>query len=350
MDTTNRRYVFAELQLSSDLLFQLNLQRSNGTMLTATRPQLPALSYLDIDKTKREEEAYQHRHSGASHAHHSAPIASPTYSYPAHPPPPYSHPAPQHANSWPGVKTTVHTPPDSRRTSGEDSDHIIKTSRQSLPSISEALGETSYPSSTSAAQPPAQPTAPASPPPSARRTYGMDPPQPINPFANSSTYPYSSFRQDSAGPQSYPPPDSTKPAYAPLPEPRPPLQLQTSQPPRSQQPTNNPFIQATSPQYEQPQSSQSSGTMGAPSFPYGYTPYPPRYAQPTSTSSHSGPIYQPSTQYPAPSTPSSTWKSETNTSRFGKHDRVNATTYSESVKRQLDIFDLEGALSEVSSN
>ena len=318
-------------------------------MLTTptTRPQLPALTYLDVDKAKRDDEPPQSRSAGASQTQYGAPIASPTY-YPPNPPPPYSQPPPQHAPSWPVARPPVQTPPDSRRTSGEDTEYLKKTSRHSLPSISEALGETSY---TSTAQPPSQVTAPASPPPSAtRKTYAMDPPQSNNAYGSNSNYPAPSFRQDSAGPQSYPPPDSTKPAFAPLQEPRPPLHVQTSQPtPRTQQTTSYPYTQNTSPQFDQQQSSQSSASMGPPqSFPYGYTPYPPKYTQPTSSSSHGpGPIYQPSVQHAPPSMPSSSWKAE-NASRFGADDRSSATTYSESVKRHLDLFDLEGSLNEVS--
>ena len=347
MDTANRRYVLVQHQLLPDLL-QTN-RRSHGNTLTTIRPQLPALSYLDVDTAAREVESPQTRSAGVPQSHHSAPIASPTY-YPSHPPPPYSHPAPPHTNSWPGARAPVHTPPDSRRTSGEDSDYLKKTSRQSLPSISEALGETSYSSSTSVAQPPLQSTAPSSPPLSAKRTYGMDPPQPQNPYANNPSTKYPSFRQDPAGPQSYPPPEPAKPAYAPSQETRAPLHLQTTQPPaRTQQPASYSYTQTTSPQYEQQQSSQSTGTMAPPSFSYGYTPYPPRYAQPTSSSSHSsGPIYQPSTQFAAPPTPSPSWKAENASSRFGADDRSSAPTYSESVKRHLDLFDLEGALNEVS--
>jgi hypothetical protein len=91
--------------------------------------------------------------------------------------------------------------------------------------------------------------------------------------------------------------------------------------------------------------------MAPPTFPYGYTPYPPRYAQPTPPSSGTnGPIYQPSATYPAPPTPSSSWRSE-NGSRAAVSDPANgAGDYSASVKRHLDLYDLEGALNEISSS
>lgn len=81
--------------------------------------------------------------------------------------------------------------------------------------------------------------------------------------------------------------------------------------------------------------------MGPPSFPYGYQPYPPRYAQPTPPSSaNAGPIYQPSLSSAAPPTPSAGWKSEGG--RYGEE-----RPYGESVKRHLDMYDLEGALNDV---
>lgn len=105
-------------------------------LLTFGSPQLPALSYLDVGDVKREEPSYQERKLGTPAA-----TASPTYQYPTGPPPPYnSHPAPPSGNGWPAIKPGVQTPPESRRTSGDESESVRSTARQSLPSISEALG------------------------------------------------------------------------------------------------------------------------------------------------------------------------------------------------------------------
>ncbi|KAI7515657.1 hypothetical protein KC331_g22003, partial [Hortaea werneckii] len=52
---------------------------------TNRRPQLPALSYLDVDKVKREEEAYQSRNMCGSQPLPAVTAASP---YPQGPPPP----------------------------------------------------------------------------------------------------------------------------------------------------------------------------------------------------------------------------------------------------------------------
>ncbi|KAK3715965.1 glutamate--cysteine ligase [Vermiconidia calcicola] len=313
------------------------------------RPQLLALSYLDVGKTKREEDSYSFRHTDGLQNQNGVPPGAPSFQYPSGPPPPYSHPPSEHANNWPGVKSAVHTPPDQRRTSGEEHDSTKQTTRQSLPSISEALGvdsQTSFPASTSTPLQTSQSThlpqplsaAPLSPRSAERRSYPMEPPQPHNP------YQYSYFRQDSAGPQTYALSDPAKPGYGPHQDSRPSLHLQTSQPPpRAPVPTAQP---TASPRFEQ-QTSQSSGSMGPPSFPYGYTPYPPKYAQPELATKHpSGPIYQPSTQFAAPQTPPSSWKAESASSRYP--DDHSASIYGESVKRHLDLYDLEAALSEIS--
>ena len=316
---------------------------ANKVMLTVNRPQLPALSYLDIDKAK--EEMYQSRHSSAAQNHSSA-LPSPSHQYPSGPPPPYSHPPPLHANNWSGAKSPL---PGSRRASGEEHDGVKQ--KQSLPSLSEALGvesQTSYSQPPPTSQPlplsthQSQPAAPTSPSPIRKRSYGMDSSETHNP------YQYSFFRQDSAAPQSQQAVE-TKHTYPPIQESRPPLHLQTAHPSRDYRPEKIGQSQTSSPQFER-STAQSTSSMGPPSFPYGYTPYPPRYAQPSPASSNAGPIYQPSSQYPAPQTPSSNWKSEnSSSSRFGPDDRhTTPPAYGDSVKRHLDLYDLEVALTEVS--
>jgi len=84
--------------------------------------------------------------------------------------------------------------------------------------------------------------------------------------------------------------------------------------------------------------------MAPPNFPYGYTPYPPRYAQPASSSSNAGPIYQPSLSNAAPLTPTASWKSDGSSTRYGGSDE---RVYGDSVKRHLDMYDIEAALGEV---
>ena len=277
---------------------------------------------------------------------------SPTFHHPAGPPPPYSQSSLSQTTSWSNSKPDSHVS-DSRRTSGDEYEGPKLNSRQSLPSISEALGvdgQTSYPSSTSVVP------APSSPPPTARKSYGMESSQFNNAtYENNTAGQYRSFRQDSAGPPSFPPIDAPKSGYASSQDSRsefrPPLHVQTSQYAR-QEALDKPYQRAASPAYEKP-SSYSGSSMGPPSSTtYGYAPYPPRYAEPTPPSSHSaGPIYQPSAQYGPPSQGrSSGWKSDSASSRFVADDRsTSSSNYGDSVKRHLEQYDLEAALNDVSS-
>lgn len=318
--------------------------------MTEPRPQLPALSYLDIDQGKTEDDSYKGRSNGASQPYNRTSAASPLYGEPLGPPPPYSHTTSQHLNSRPNARSDSYSS-ESRRLSGEESDATKQKTQQSLPSISEALGvdgQTSYTQSTSAMQ------APSSPSPNIRRTYGMEQPQFSNAYGNGSASQYRSFRQDSAGPQSHATSDVPKSTYGALSESRsesrPPLNLQTSDFARSERSDRPSFQRTSSPGYEQP-SSHTAGSMGPPSYTYGYTPYPPRYAEPAPSSSHSvGPIYQPSAQHaPPPQTPQPGWKSESASSRFESDTRaLNAGTYGDSIKRHLDHYDFEAALNDVS--
>ncbi|USW47302.1 Putative Zinc finger, GATA-type, Zinc finger, NHR/GATA-type [Septoria linicola] len=328
-------------------------------MDSARRPQLPALSYLEVDKVKREEESYHPRNTGTPQSLSASAGASPTYHYPPGPPPPYSHAhgAPPTTNTW---HPTVHTPAESRRTSEHEKESIKP--RQSLPSISEALGKVD--NQTSFASTPAPPsslpsvqqvqpqtTVPPSPP--ARQSYAMEPPQavPHSSYSGSSGYGHHSHHRHEASRQSsYPPPDSarsTSAAYPPVADAKP-MHLQISQETTrpSVQPASYSRSEARSPHHEQQHPSHSTTSMGPPStFPYGYAPFPPRYASHTSsTSSPSGPIYQPSTTYGPPRTSQPGWKSEPS-----RYEDRGLAHHSDTVKRHLDFFDLEASLNEISS-
>ncbi|KAF2721984.1 hypothetical protein K431DRAFT_303058 [Polychaeton citri CBS 116435] len=329
--------------------------------LAGRRPQLPALEFLDDDKH------HYHRDS-----HSSAIATSPASQYPCGPPPPYSHhgtPA-QHHDANSGVRT----PPDSRRTSGEDKETVRQTIRQSLPSISEALGVDSQTPYSNAPPPPvAAPAANYQPPTQAgaaaptvaspssshpRSHGGMD-------AASSSSS--STYQQHSAAytpraaypPQPYAPAEPRKPVYDPAHDAAPPslhpikttsspLRTIPPPPPPPPPPPSSASYQyapaSTSPKYED--SPSQSATSGAPSssFTYGYTPYPSRYGQSTPPSSAtSAPIYQPSISHAAPPTP--TWKSEQ--PRFVDDRMAFQHQHNDSVKRHLDFYDLEAALNEI---
>lgn len=327
-------------------------------LTTAARPQLPALSYLDIDKVKREEEAYQSRNAGGLQSLPAVTTTSLPYPYPSGPPPPYSNQAPlQHtSNTWAGAQGDNHAQSEPRLIGVDEHDNGKHGPRQSLPSLSEALGVESQ-RTYSVAAPVAAPTLSALPPqhqsvapapssPSDRRLSGMETlSAPHVAYASKPAYqPHFTSRQEPAPPSSsaYPPLESSRSTFAPIQE-RPPLQVQTSQAGLRQSPQVSSYQHPqTSPGYEQ-SSSHSAGPMGPPSFPYGYAPYPSRYTQPGATA---GPIYQPSATYPAPQSSSSTWSSNGAPSRVGTDERSIAP-YSDSVKRHLDLFDLEAALNEV---
>lgn len=335
-------------------------QAENHTTDKPDRPQLPSLTYLDVEKVKREEDAYQSRHTGATQTTPAVTAASPTYPYPSGPPPPYSQPlsTSQHANAWPAPHSETRTPPDSRRTSREDGDQVKSSTRQtlpSLPSLSEALGvdtQTAY-SSTPTHLPSAGGNqshvapAPAGSPSMAKRTFAMEPPP--APFTNGTSHTASyppHPRSDPLSQSAYSPLDSRRPSLPPVSD-RIPLPLQTSQA-QSRAPPSQ-----TYPAVSAEDTSRLPPTSMAPQsspFAYGYTPYPPRYAHQTGQApgANAGPIYQPSTAFPAAHGASTSWRSEEG-ARHGLDDRNGAgPDYSTSVKRHLDMYDLEGALNEVS--
>jgi hypothetical protein len=309
-----------------------------------------------VDKVKQEEESHPGGHSIATPTSNGPYTTSPSHQhYPPGPPPPYTHAAPTHAHTWPGANPSVHTPPESRRTSGDDVDHAKQPGRQLLPSISEAIGpldgQPPYHQPASAPEPspqhhpylpPSQPAAPRSPP--TRRLYATEPPPPPpNPFA-----PYSSYRQDSAGPPTSLA-DPNKPAYGSIQDSIPHSSAPATYPPtRTQQPA--PHLYPHPPQ-SQPVEHHPAGSTSMPpppppqsTFSYGYASYPPKYAQPTPESS-SGPIYHPSTQHAPPS--ASAWKVDPGVSRY-PNERAANPPYGESVKRHLDMYDLEASINEVS--
>ncbi|GAB7365647.1 hypothetical protein MBLNU230_g6711t1 [Neophaeotheca triangularis] len=330
-----------------------------------TRPQLPALSYLDHEKVKREEDAYQNRNTCAPQ---TMPIpslaASPVqHGYPPGPPPPYSHPgqppAQQYANNLPAVQTGRHSPLGSHQAGAEnEKENIKQTVRQSLPSISEALGVdgASYSTAPPAQQPEhaslPQSAAPPSPSATVRHSHiGMEPQQQHqHTHYNASTYPpHHAYPSEPAQHQSQLPHDTPRAGYAPDPIKAQPHHIHTQQSPaqqHSQHPSSQHYTPRPSPSQEQ-SNSQSNGTMRPPAtFPYGYTSYPQRYAPPTPSSNVThGPIYQPSSTYAAPPTSTPAWAS----SDSGGFRPQAERQYGDSVKRHLDLYDMESALTDISS-
>lgn len=122
------------------------------------RDGLPSIGYLDIEKIKREASDQTSKHSSTPSLTMPAPsILSPSTIY-SGPPPPYSYPS--SATSPVGGVASYISPPESRRTS--DDDKGPPPPLQSLPSIHEALGK--EPPMMAAARPSAAPPPPMPPP------------------------------------------------------------------------------------------------------------------------------------------------------------------------------------------
>ncbi|WPH02567.1 Hypothetical protein R9X50_00543200 [Acrodontium crateriforme] len=310
---------------------------------TNNRPQLPSLNRMDVEKSQ---DTY-----GAGTPKSLPPVTLPSPTYSSGPPPPYSHPTPtsQYTNGWSAAQSGVHTPPESRRTSHEIHDGAKQSSRQSLPSISEALGvdnnggsfSSTRTSPPSTHQPPSQPLA------TSPRTI-QEPARPEHcesrpPYSNAPTYSYPHYGRKS------PVQESARSTYASAQDHPSSLHIQTAQPatrPPAQAAPYSYHSQPTTSTHETP-ASHPAGSMAPPAAPYGYQPYPPRYSQatpPTSANSN-GPIYQPSLVSPSPQTPSSTWNNDNAPARFGPGERPAG--YGEHVKRHLDLWDLDAGLNDI---
>ncbi|MCJ1317051.1 hypothetical protein MMC15_002372 [Xylographa vitiligo] len=98
---------------------------------------LPSIGYLDIEKIKGETSDYSRAHLSSATMNLPATLqTSPSNLY-SGPPPPYSYP-PSSASSVVGLAGYI-SPPESRRTSDDDKEP--SSQHQSLPSIHEALGK-----------------------------------------------------------------------------------------------------------------------------------------------------------------------------------------------------------------
>lgn len=312
---------------------------------------LPSIS--NLDKVKREEMDYQRRHSATA-----APMN------PLHP---LSHHAHQSSvtNALPAPLGGLLSPPESRRTSGEDDAQRAPT-RQSLPSISEALGSSEQPHAFSAPAP--------GPPPGPTSA-----PQPYFPSATTSptdqrTKPFSTDLHASQGPrnpfvQTQSPFTGASTTAGPPPPPPPPASLDSlprssfSEPRASfSAPQQNAKLPTLHPLRTNPSPPPASGQTG-----HSYPPYPPHStAHYEATAPHSAgsmnpnygypqqypstyPVSAPAPGVPATYQPSSRpytgWDGRTEEKKL---NRASLAPYGESVKRHLESFDLEASLNEVS--
>lgn len=299
---------------------------------------------------------------------HSAPaMVSPLHPFPgSHS---YNNHQSTYANSPSGPLGGLLSPPESRRTSGDEKEQRPPV-RQSLPSIHEALG-----SEQPLSYPPPPPSAPATssqsffPPSSASspadtrtRNFSVDQINnqgPPNPFS----HPRSPFMNKppptmttTTGPPPPPPTSQTdslpRPSF-PSTQHNPKLPtlhpLRTTQsPPVSTPQPSAPFAYPSQPSSAYESSApRSAGPMNPQ---YGYSQFPPNY--PLSAPPPSGPNsgYPPSAAtYSAPAGyPPPSWRSDN--SDMGHREekkRPSYDTYGESVKRHLETFDLEASLNEV---
>ena len=321
------------------------------------RGSLPPLSYLDTEKIKRETSVYNSY--GVPTTNMSAPpLVSPSTTY-SGPPPPYSYPS-SAASSTIGGRESVSGPPptsyghstESRHAYGDDKE-IPPPPRQSLPPIREALSTApnisinsllSNSTTSSDHRPPYPAQSPTSP---THRNYLDNPPR----------GPTESFPQEK--PASYGPYEShersTRTAYSPK--------------------IANSYSFARSPAVTTNSSMQPPRTVASPTRP-GATAFPnhqplsprstldqlPRSGPPASSYEYK-PNYQPAYSYP-PTTPGAASytspPSQGNPWRNADFDRAEEirraaaknsppprAAYGESVKRHLDIFDIETSLNEV---
>lgn len=272
----------------------------------------------------------------------TAPLLSPATAYPG-PPAPYSCPSsatPSNLGAFDYI-----SPPSSRRTTVDDK---AQAQRQSLPSIQEALGgDGSMPFSTSTIVHPSpatsritQPTSSFGPGPSLPEA----PPGPPNPFSQGSAagqraenepyIPRPAMHQSLVSEQG-----RSKSAFP---------SINTTEPPPIALPTFS------------TQSPKPRSACPMPSNPYSQSTPVSNYSHPSNTSPSRCPPYQTPNPLSTVSSepPSSTFPPAPDYSRFNPafkfDDRKQSIPrshpsqpYSDSVKRHLDIFDIDMALNEV---
>jgi glutamate--cysteine ligase catalytic subunit len=324
---------------------------------------------MDADRGKREEMEYQRKHSSAAMPGPLHLFAAPSHLHSNHQTAP--------ASAVPGSLGGLLSPPESRRTSGDEKEPQRPTARQSLPSIHEALGSEqslSYPppvpppsAFTSAPQhyrPASTTTSPTDQRPRNFPSELHSSQGPANPFS----HPRSPFPGPSKLHAPPPPPHVQTDVVprAPYEEPRPPYSTPQQNP---KLPTLHPLKTTQSPttsaarpngpySYPPPSSSYersappSTGSMNqypysqySPNYPLSAPPPPsaPNSAYPSSATTYSAPPRYPPQQ--------SQWQNESDIARLEekKIGRASLAPYGESVKRHLESFDLEASLNEVCS-
>lgn len=266
-------------------------------------------------------------------------------------PPPYSYSTPAHN---PGAPPGYISPPDSRRAFDEEKEKLAQQQRQSLPSIHEALGNENplpYTAPPTSAPPAQQAHAPPRPLSSslAKRPSAEGPSGPPNPFSSSSSG--SMFRD---------------PQFQ-----QPPLQADVSRSSMNTQESRNPSLNSLGSSGRSPTQSAKTGvtsisgsqpssgyeysappSAGSVASPNGYGAIPPSFSF-QSQPPPNAPSY-PASQYDPRSYMGLPWKpaggepipAEDLKGGLGR-PVLPGHPYGDSVKRHLDIYDVEASLNEV---
>ncbi|KAI8943019.1 hypothetical protein NX059_001056 [Plenodomus lindquistii] len=331
---------------------------------------LPSINHIDSERVKREEIEYKRKQ-------HAAATTMPS---PLHPysglPHVHSNHQPPPASSVPGSLVGLLSPPESRRTSGDEKESQRPTARQSLPSIHEALGSEQPLSYPSTVPPPSSlvstpqhylpPAVAASPADQRPRHFAPDlhaSQGPSNPFS----HPRSPFLGSAAS--QVPPPPPSQPQNEPLPRPpfSDPRQAYTAPQHSSKLPTLHPIktTQSPPPSAARPKAPYSSypppvahyeSAVSQPTTSmihhYPYSQYPPNYPHSNSSATAPNSAYPPSAStYSAPPRyPPSPWRDTHSEMAHLEEKKINRSSlapYGESVKRHLESFDLEASLNEM---
>jgi len=289
----------------------------------------------------------------------TAPLVSPTTMY-SGPPPPYSYPS-STASSVTGLAGYI-SPPESRRTSENDKE-APTSQRQSLPSIHEALAAeqplsyTAPPSASALSSQTHHPAPILTPTTPIPRSHPETSPQgPPNPFSHGQPLgPYSAQTHPARASQlqqtSFAPSDPKFSAInsheSKFPQLRPVRTAQT----HIETLRSSVLQSRNSPAYDSGPS--SAGSMNSQN---GYNSYQPSYPYQPPPPSIVPLTYHPPDPYHGLNLHPTTWRSDGSEINRAEEGRKAASrggslggqTYGESVKRHLDIFDLETSLNEVS--
>ena len=319
---------------------------------------LPPISYLDMEKIKRDNVIYGHSAPATSAFHMPAPsLISPSTIY-SGPPPPYSYPPSSSSSVISGggggtapVTGAYMSPPHTRRTSNDDKE-TLPSLRHSLPSIHEALSSNeqqpiSISSLLSSAAPqqknPLVSRSPTSPVSQSFQDAPKGPPESFPPQTSSNYRPYDLLER------------SNRLCCSPRGEgPFPAITLhdmhhsyQASKAVSSPTDYSRPALSSLQPVHSSSPIHDSSRSAANSNAPYSYNTYQSAYSFP--------PVTPTTSSYKPPTLQESAWRGmgpdlervEEKKKVASKESPPPRPPYAESVKRHLDIFDLEASLNEV---